>query len=63
MILHRLGLDSFIEVFKVNCIDYDAFLGLTDHDMACLKLPIGSRYKIRKEISKINATETDGKFT
>ena len=61
-ILRRLGLDKFIKLFQDNYIDYDAFLGLTDNDLASLDLPIGVRSKIRQEISRIKTTEASGEI-
>ena len=52
----------FIKVFQDSYIDYDAFQGLTESDMASLDLPIGAKSKIRQEISRIKAIEVAGEY-
>ena len=59
-ILIRLGLDQFRKVFRDNYIDLEAFKELNDSDMADLKLPIGAKSKIRREISRIQSEENAG---
>ena len=61
LILLRLGLHEFIQVFRDNNVDYEAFKQLSDDDLTALNLRIGDKAKIRKEIQKIQHEEGAGK--
>ena len=52
-VLALLQLDKYLATFEKDEVDYEGFLELDDNELKEMKIPIGARKKIVKEIEEL----------
>ena len=53
-VLLTLELEEYAEAFKDHGLNYEEFLDLNDSELREMKIPIGPRKKLDKEIKRLN---------
>ena len=60
-VLTTLELGNYFETFKEHGLNYEEFLDLNDNELKEMKIPIGPRKKIEREIKRLNDQPIVGK--